>query len=152
ELQAIITGDNAIYSKDNPGVPIAYSVRFLNDNSLAKMGYATEYATELCNVYTKGYVKIDHSGGYFAKYTLSYEQNGESKSFVDDNVGAGISKQREIPANATYIKVKAEAYTGIVWDPRNTILEKDFLANPGDICYTVKGTTLNTSYTTNECT
>ncbi len=151
ELQSIISGKNAVYSKENPGVPIAYTIRFLNDNSLAKMGYTTEYATELCNVYTKGYVKVDHSGGYVAKYTLSYEQNGESKSFGSGDFSLGFSKRIDIPANATHIKVKAEAYTGLIWDPRNTILEEDFLANPGNICYTVKGTTLNTSYTTDEC-
>ncbi len=152
ELQTIITGENALYSKENPGVPIAYSVRFLNDNSLAKMGYATEYATELCNVYTKSYVKIKNSAAYASKYTLSYEQNSESKSFGSGSFGIGASERIDIPANATNIKVKAEAYTLNPFDPLNDILEKDFLANPGDICYTVKGTTYGTSYTTDECT
>lgn len=46
-LREVIQGENAIYSANNPGVPIAYSVHNLNDNSLAKLGYTNEYtATE----------------------------------------------------------------------------------------------------------
>ncbi len=47
-LNFVITGDNAIYSRNNPGVPIGYTVRYLKDNSLAKMGYTTDYTTEEC--------------------------------------------------------------------------------------------------------
>lgn len=47
-LNKIITGKNAVYSRDNPGIPIAYTVRFLKDNSLAKMGFSTDYSVEKC--------------------------------------------------------------------------------------------------------
>ncbi len=50
EIQSIIQGDNAVYSKSNPGVPIAYTVRYLKDNSLAKMGYTTDYTATECTV------------------------------------------------------------------------------------------------------
>lgn len=49
DLQSIITGDNAVYSRNNPGVPIAYTIRYLKDNSFAKMGYTTEYTAKNCN-------------------------------------------------------------------------------------------------------
>ena len=49
DLQPIIKGENAVYSRNNPGVPIAYTVRFLKDNSLAKMGYTTDYNALNCN-------------------------------------------------------------------------------------------------------
>ncbi|MEX2512878.1 MAG: thiol-activated cytolysin family protein [Cyclobacteriaceae bacterium] len=48
ELQSIITGENAVYSKSNPGVPIAYTIRYLKDNTFAKMGYTTEYTAKNC--------------------------------------------------------------------------------------------------------
>jgi thiol-activated cytolysin len=41
DLEAIIRGKNAVYSKNNPGVPIAYTVKFLKDNTIAKMGATT---------------------------------------------------------------------------------------------------------------
>ncbi|MCB0748312.1 MAG: thiol-activated cytolysin family protein [Ignavibacteriae bacterium] len=48
KVRGIISGQNAVYSKDNPGVPIAYSVFYLKDNSLAKLGYTTEYTANEC--------------------------------------------------------------------------------------------------------
>lgn len=48
KVRDIISGENAVYSKDNPGVPIAYSVFYLKDNSLAKLGYTTEYTANEC--------------------------------------------------------------------------------------------------------
>ncbi|MGI9175682.1 MAG: thiol-activated cytolysin family protein, partial [Rhodothermales bacterium] len=47
-MQTVIKGENAVYTRSNPGVPIAYQVRYLKDNSLAKMGYTTEYTTTEC--------------------------------------------------------------------------------------------------------
>ncbi|MEB2778635.1 thiol-activated cytolysin family protein [Algoriphagus sp. D3-2-R+10] len=48
DLKPIITGENAVYSKNNPGVPIAYTIRYLKDNTFAKMGYTTEYTAQNC--------------------------------------------------------------------------------------------------------
>jgi thiol-activated cytolysin len=48
EIQSIIQGENAVYTKSNPGVPIAYTVRYLKDNALAKMGYTTDYTAAEC--------------------------------------------------------------------------------------------------------
>ena len=49
-IQRVIRGENAVYSRSNPGVPIAYTVRHLRDNSLAKLGYTTEYTATECTV------------------------------------------------------------------------------------------------------
>lgn len=48
KIRGIISGQNAVYSRNNPGVPIAYSVFYLKDNSLAKLGYTTEYTANEC--------------------------------------------------------------------------------------------------------
>jgi thiol-activated cytolysin len=59
EIQSIIQGENAVYSKSNPGVPIAYTVRYLKDNSLAKMGYTTDYtATECSALQTRNTITV----------------------------------------------------------------------------------------------
>ena len=48
DLEKIIKGDNAVYSRDNPGVPISYTIRYLRDNKLAKMGTSTDYQVVNC--------------------------------------------------------------------------------------------------------
>jgi thiol-activated cytolysin len=59
DLEPIIKGENAVYSRNNPGVPISYTIRYLKDHSLAKLGYTTEYtATECSAVKTADVVKI----------------------------------------------------------------------------------------------
>lgn len=42
-LNYIITGENAVYCAINAGAPITYTIRYLNDNSIAKMGYIIDY-------------------------------------------------------------------------------------------------------------
>ena len=49
DLSPIIKGENAVYSRDNPGAPISYTVRFLQDNTIAKMGYTEDYQAENCS-------------------------------------------------------------------------------------------------------
>ena len=49
DLIPIIEGDNAVYSRNNPGVPISYTIRYLKDNSLAKLGYFTQYTATECS-------------------------------------------------------------------------------------------------------
>jgi thiol-activated cytolysin len=59
DLVPIIEGENAVYSRNNPGVPISYTIRYLKDNSLAKLGYFTEYtATECSAVKTHDDIEI----------------------------------------------------------------------------------------------
>ena len=48
KVQAVIKGKNAVYSKDNPGVPIGYTVFYLKDNSLAKLGFTEKYKAKEC--------------------------------------------------------------------------------------------------------
>ncbi len=45
---SIISGENAVFTRNNPGIPMAYTVRYLKDNSLAKMGFQTEYSADSC--------------------------------------------------------------------------------------------------------
>ena len=60
DLEPIITGENAVYSRSNPGVPISYAVKYLKDDQLAKLGYTTEYtATECASVQTENTITIN---------------------------------------------------------------------------------------------
>lgn len=59
KVRDIISGENAYYNRGNPGVPIAYSVFYLKDNSLAKLGYTTEYtATECVTTQNANTIKV----------------------------------------------------------------------------------------------
>ena len=49
DLAQVIEGENAIFSANNPGEPIAYAVKFLKDDTLAKLGYTTEYTARECS-------------------------------------------------------------------------------------------------------
>lgn len=60
DLEPIITGENAVYSRGNPGVPISYAVKYLKDDQLAKLGYTTEYtATECASVQTENTITVN---------------------------------------------------------------------------------------------
>ena len=60
DLEPIITGENAVYSRGNPGVPISYAVKYLKDDQLAKLGYTTEYtATECSSVQTANTITVN---------------------------------------------------------------------------------------------
>jgi thiol-activated cytolysin len=48
KVQGVIKGKNALYSKDNPGTPIGYTVFYLKDNSLAKLGFTEKYKAKEC--------------------------------------------------------------------------------------------------------
>ncbi|MEW4924996.1 thiol-activated cytolysin family protein [Algibacter sp. 2305UL17-15] len=77
-LKHIITGENAVYSRDNPGVPIAYTVRYLKDNTFAKMGYTTDYKTEDCSTKTVSHANaiVDNNFGQDARFRFRYKKKG----------------------------------------------------------------------------
>ena len=74
-LNYIITGENAVYSRNNPGVPIAYSIRYLKDNSLAKMGYTTDYRVEQCGSYpfNNDEVTVTNDSFHDARFRFRYK-------------------------------------------------------------------------------
>jgi len=82
-LNYIITGENAVYSVNNPGVPIAYTIRYLADNSIAKMGYTTDYTVEECGSNDFQHERIKVINDFEVRnirVRLTYQQN-------DDNLG-----------------------------------------------------------------
>ena len=46
----LVQGDNALYSRGNPGVPISYTIRYLRDNRLTRLGATTEYTASQCRL------------------------------------------------------------------------------------------------------
>lgn len=65
-LNYVIT-ENALYSRQNPGAPIGYTIKYLKDNRIAKMGYNTDYQIETC-----GEFPYDHKNVYAKRTTGLY--------------------------------------------------------------------------------
>jgi hypothetical protein len=96
DLEKIIKGENAVYSRDNPGVPISYTVRYLKDNKLAKMGTSTDY--QVVNCVTTGTVHNE------IRFT----------NRLSDNFRIGIEYKTNLPGENNVI------YDNIVWKNNTT--------------------------------
>ncbi len=118
-LKNIITGKNAVYSRENPGVPIAYTIRYLKDNTFAKMGYATDYDIVDCS--TKEYqhknAYLDNNISQDVRFRFAYKKKGTQnlaytnwKKVKKNDPKEGIKP----PSGAHGVKVQFEVWD-IVW-------------------------------------
>ncbi len=144
DLHAVIKGRNALYSKGNPGQPIAYTIRFLKDGRLARMGYATDYTEAIYERKAHGWVGFKHRGAYVAKFFVVWNEGGQPRSWSSGRKGVGTLERVPLKANARDIKVTAQVNTGFGWSN----IFKLQLEEPPNTYYVVKGTTLSTSWST----
>ena len=145
DLESILTGQNAVYSKSNPGVPIAYTVKFLMDNKVAKMGYTTDYTATECSTSKMGRIKVYGPGWYIARFSVSYKNwEGTSVSWSSGDITAGTSKMYVIPGGSTNIVVQASSVSC------STIFTK-YYDTPRDACFTTGGTVCFTNYSEVDC-
>ncbi len=140
DLQKIIKGKNAVYSKENPGVPIAYTVRFLKDNSIAKMGFTTDYSRTTCTekLIPGATVSVFNEAAYGAKLKVRYtDKSGKRKTKEKKYFLVGYTAKLSVPAGAYNIEVDVDyKNTPATWKDHFT---KKF-AYPRDACYRVWGT------------
>jgi thiol-activated cytolysin len=149
DLMKIIKGKNAIYSKSNPGVPIAFTVKFLKDNSVAKMGTTTTYTTNDCEELPNLYVKVWHNGSYVAYFEVTWDEPGKPNQTRSElNKTLGFQTRFEFPGDATNIRLKMWNDTGL--PDQREIFNK--VLQPADLnkCYQVYGTTLGSNWN-NDC-
>ncbi|MCK8521088.1 thiol-activated cytolysin family protein [Aquimarina sp. D1M17] len=109
DLQPIIKGQNAVYSRNNPGVPIAYTIRFLKNNSLAKMGYSTDYTALNCTSAGRKHNRIEFNN-YVAdnfRIGIEYKSNQAGGSVDYDNIAW---KENKIDGATTVITPPDGAY------------------------------------------
>jgi thiol-activated cytolysin len=142
--------NGAGYRRDNPGLPIAYTVVFLKDNQFARMGNTTDYTEVECVRYNMGFVKFDSYCGYVMKFEVTWDAPDDKgdyahKSWESGKQTSGYSHTLELPGDAKNIHLQAEADTGLAWSPWGEILNLR-LDGPNNKTYTVKGTTLNRWY------
>ena len=139
DLEKIIKGNNAVYSKSNPGVAIAYTVRYLKDNGLLKMGYTTDYtATECVESPTlPASFKLENHGWYNVRYNHTYKDNlGETKRGGSGTLLLLQNKKSFYPAGAYDLRVTLEYNNGSSWKHW-----KDYWLKPGENrCIKTEGT------------
>ncbi|WP_149303055.1 thiol-activated cytolysin family protein [Pareuzebyella sediminis] len=119
-LNHIITGKNAVYSKDNPGVPIAYTIRYLKDNTFAKMGYTTEYNIVECDNYAfehkNAYIKKDLSQKMRFRFTYKERGTENFKTGKWTEVTKNkVNTAAKPPAGAHDVRIQFEFLDVFVW-------------------------------------
>lgn len=154
KLQSIIQQD-ARYRRNNPGVPIAYTVAFLKDNSIASVQSASDYVETNCTEYPNGFIKLQHSGGYVGRFRMTWLQPNKNgiivpKFWTSGDKTAGYSQTISLPGDAKSVNIIGEAYTGLVWDPVGEAMNIT-VDGPTNCTYTITGTTLNRSYNKSNC-
>lgn len=138
DLEPIVKGKNAVYSRDNPGVPISYKLHYVKDNTTAKLGYTTSYEVENCdvNLHPAKDVRVFNNAGTIAapnvRYSITHKTRGKSgtSTINSGNIGFRKSVTRTVPAGAYDVNVKIE-----VWDfTWKTIREYQY-SKPTRVCY-----------------
>lgn len=142
DLNEVIRGRNALYSKSNPGQPIAYTIRFLKEGRLAKLGFSTDYTELICERHPHGWVGIKNDGAYVAKLMVGWKEGNQPKYWSSGSVTQGKSAQIQMKGNARDINIKAQCHTGFGW--RDILTQKSEV--PPCTYYVVRGTTFNTGW------
>ncbi|SEJ09982.1 Thiol-activated cytolysin [Cyclobacterium xiamenense] len=140
DLNYIITGENAVYSRNNPGVPISYKLHYLKDNTTAKLGYTTEYDVENCDVklHPAQNIRVSNNAGTIAapnvRYSITYRTYGRSGQSVinSGNIGFKKSVTKQVPAGAYDIQFKVE-----IWDLSWKTLMDRVYSRPSKACWEV---------------
>lgn len=151
EIEKIIT-ENSLFTEKNQGVPISYTSIFIKGNAIAAINGSTEYVTTTYTEYSKGSIRLEHTGGYIARVNLTWKLrhfvNGNEQfencawEKNDNNLTAPYKVDIPMPANATDIYIKATEKTGLAWDPWRDVVTGPVPLAP-HVLITLKGTTMN---------
>lgn len=152
DLAPIIKGKNAVYSASNPGVPIAYTVKYLKDNRVGKLGSTAEYTRTDCKELKNFRLKVIHAGAFVGHFDVSWG-GPDPQNYQEHGKTAGFQRIYEIPGDSTNIRLKIQNDTGLVWDPQRPIINRELtpaeLKEP--LCIVVKGTTLGSFHEKTTC-
>jgi thiol-activated cytolysin len=139
DLQKIIKGENAVYSKSNPGVPISYTIWYLKDNKLAKMGYTTDYSIPSCSqaLVPGAKISVQNDAGYLIRFTVRYtDANNKPGSHSSGEYSAGFVRDWTLPAGAHNITLDVDFRSVFDWFD---FWEKSYTV-PTRKCYKTWGT------------
>jgi thiol-activated cytolysin len=118
DLFPIIKGKNSVYSKSNPGVPIAYTVKFLKDDRVALMGANTDYVEEKCETLNNLWLELRQNGVYVAHFEVTWDEPGSNPSAPpvhqkrEEDHGLGSKMVVNFPGDANNIHVVLKTSPG----------------------------------------
>ncbi len=150
DLAHILKGQNAVYSKSNPGVPIAYTVRYLKNNTIAKLGYTTDYTVNECKqtAVPGAVISVQNDGGYVARFALRYKDiNGSNKTQNSGDITAGRVKKLTLPNGAHSITLDVDYHSAFSWYDMFT---KTYEV-PKKECFKTWGTVFSRKHSTISC-
>lgn len=140
DLNEILEGENAVYSRNNPGVPIAYSIKYLKDNRLAKVGFTTEYGVETCtsDKFPSKDVNLNNKNGFLGvtmRFRVDYKTkdggNVYKGTVYSGDIKTNKKVKKEIPEGAYDITITIEFKDGFKW---KFLYDADF-DKPTERCY-----------------
>jgi len=133
--------NGATYSAKNPGLPIEYSVKFLKDNSLARIGLVGHYTTYTSVEYPFAVVKMKHTGGMLGRWKVEWTVDGKTHFRTNSNYPNGNAAPSyepvPVPGDATGIVVKGELARLINDDWKTVVYDAEGSMN---VCYWMWGT------------
>lgn len=143
------TGGN--YNKDTAAAPLAYKLRYLCDNGICRIVMAQNYTVKSCQELKMGHYGIKHAGAYIAWFYVSYDLDGERKSWYSGEYTAGFTRSVDVPAKATNVTVLAREDTGF---GNRTIFQypaSGGTPRPEVKCWKIGGWTLGPTYSEITC-
>ena len=152
-VRNIIVGSNALVSAENPGVPIAYTMRYLKDNSIAKMGYNTTYAVEQCDPnapFVHEEVTVENNSYHDTRFFFRYRPQ-ETNYFYDGptyELNQGSQTSKRPPHGAYDVKIIFESQIG--FGDFDQIHSEDLGYIESDLCYEFVGGDWNDHGTVND--
>ena len=118
-LNSVITGENAVYERNNPGVPIAYTIRYLKDNTIAKMGYTTDYRVESCQTfyYDHESINVDNNSIFDVRFRFIYKASGTNNTMISSNYETNAGQRTVVspPNGAHDVVVEFQFEDLFVW-------------------------------------
>jgi thiol-activated cytolysin len=115
DLNDIIQGKNALYSRKNPGQPIAYTIRFLKDGRLARIGYSTDYTEVACERHPHGFIRALNNGHVRAKVMMRWKEGGEDRYWSSGELAYRKSAEQRMKGNSSDIVITGQYLSGLRW-------------------------------------
>ncbi len=131
--------NSAYYNKNNPGVPVAYTVKYLKDNKVAKMGYTTDYTAKECMVSKRFKIKIiNNMPAWWVRGWIRYNcpkgvhHNPGIKYGNNNFITYGQNVIFDVPAGATHFECD-------FWVVNGTNVYTKSSIKPQNLCLSIEG-------------
>ncbi|NKI32386.1 thiol-activated cytolysin family protein [Croceivirga thetidis] len=139
-LNYVIT-ESSLYNRENPGAPIGYTIKYLKDNKIAKMGYNTDYRIETCGYYdyTHKNVGLKKEILVDVRYRFSYKDadSGNTIKYYPSSGYVEVDERNRYfystpPDGAYDVKIEFQ-YWDLGWKNFNGTFNPDYVSSP--LCY-----------------